>query len=178
MLGTPWAPSWMCARRMGATRTSSTQRTHGGTGARRPGPFLPRCHQATGTDPHPTVGSRCAGCSGTAQSCPGTAPGTCPAAPQPPWCQAATAHASHTRKPQGNPQGLSDTFARRVSADGRNFHIGPDIWLREMRSSLISLRVFPYCTKPALSAAPGSSAGSLPFCSPAPPAPGRTAGWS
>lgn len=68
----------------GGYEDMGAQRTHGGTGARCPGPFLPRCHQAMGTDPHPTVGSRCAGCSGTAQSCPTQPRGPVLLCPSPP----------------------------------------------------------------------------------------------
>lgn len=156
VLGTPWAPGWMCAHTTGATRTwARSARTVGQEqgvlapsyqDATRPWALIPIPQWAHGV-PSALAQPRAAPYSPRDLSC-------CARAPR---CQAAAPHASHTRKPQGNPQGLSDVFAHRVSADGRNFHIGSDIWLRETRSSLISLCVFPYCTKPALSVAPGSA---------------------
>lgn len=156
VLGTPWAPGWMCAHTTGATRTwARSARTVGQEqgvlapsyqDATRPWALIPIPQWAHGV-PSALAQPRAAPYSPRDLSC-------CTRAPR---CQAAAPHASHTRKPQGNPQGLSDVFAHRVSADGRNFHIGSDIWLRETRSSLISLCVFPYCTKPALSVAPGSA---------------------
>lgn len=140
----------------GGYEDMGTQRTHGGTeqgvlapsyqDATRPWALIPIPQWAHGV-PGALARPRAAPYSPRDLSC-------CARAPR---CQAAAPHASHTRKPQGNPQGLSDVFAHRVSADGRNFHIGSDIWLRETRSSLISLCVFPYCTKPAPSVAPGSA---------------------